>query len=105
MYEFREQSGSPIKLFQNPEDDITYTLGIDASTGLSEDYSVIQVLSNTIPFEQVAMFRAKMPVNEVSYYADMLGRLYNDALIVCEVNYPGNSVQDSLLQYYKYPRN
>ena len=104
-YKFIEQDTGPIKLFKAPEPGMVYTLGLDASTGLSDDYSCMQVLANTIPYEQVAVFRAKWPVNEVSKYADMLGRFYNEALMVCEINYPGNSVQDALLQYYKYPRN
>lgn len=105
MYTFAEQDGGELRVFRLPQDGYVYTIGVDASTGLSEDYSVAQVLSNTIPYEQVAVFRAKWPVNQVSEYIDRLGRFYGEALIVCEVNYPGNSVQDALLQYYKYPRN
>ncbi len=104
-YSFREQEGGPLRVFRLPEPGMVYTVGVDASTGLAEDYSAIQILSNTIPYEQVAVFRAKWAVNEVSSYVDKLGRFYNEALLVCEINYPGNSVQDALLQYYKYPRN
>jgi hypothetical protein len=104
-YKFNEQDSGPVKIFRLPETGMVYTMGVDASTGLADDYSCIQVVSNTLPYEQVAIFRAKWPVNEVSKYVDMIGRFYNEALNVCEVNYPGNSVQDALLQYYKYPRN
>jgi len=105
LYSFLEQEMGPLKLFRAPEMGMVYTLGIDASTGLADDYSCAQVISNTIPYEQVAVFRAKWPVNEVSKFVDRLGRWYNEALMVCEVNYPGNSVQDALLSYYHYPRN
>jgi hypothetical protein len=105
MYTFVDQDGGPLRVFRLPEEGMVYTLGIDASTGLAEDYSSMQVLSNTIPFEQVAAFRAKWSVNDVTAFADKLGRFYNEALIICEINYPGNSVQDALLQFYKYPRN
>lgn len=105
MRKFVEQSDGYLKMFREPVPGMIYSMGIDASTGLAEDYSVIQIFSNAIPFEQCAMFRAKLPVHQVAGFADRLGRYYNEALNICEINYPGNSVQDSLLQYYKYPRN
>jgi hypothetical protein len=105
MYSFFEQEGGPLRVFRLPEPGMVYTYGIDASTGLAEDYTVMQVLSNTLPYEQVAIFRARWPVNEVCAFADQLGRYYNEALNVCEINYPGNSIQDALLQFYRYPRN
>jgi len=105
MYQFVEQEMGPLRIMRLPEPGMVYTLGGDASTGLAEDYTCFQILSNTIPFEQVATFRAKWPVNKVSEFANQLGRYYNEALIVMEINYPGNSVQDALLDYYKYPRN
>jgi hypothetical protein len=104
-YCFVEQELGMLKMFREPEQGMVYTLGIDAATGLGQDYSCGQVFTNTIPTEQVAIFRGQLPVNEFSKEMDRLGRYYNEALIVCEVNYPGNSVQEALLQYYKYPRN
>jgi len=104
-YCFVEQDTAPFRMFKDREPGMTYTYGIDAATGLGDDYSCAQVLTNTIPCEQVCIFRAQLPVNEFSKQCDMLGRYYNEALNVCEVNYPGNSVQEALLQYYKYPRN
>jgi len=41
----------------------------------------------------------------VTKFVDQLGRFYNEALLVQEINYPGNSVQDALLTFYNYPRN
>jgi len=105
MHQFVEQEMGPLRIMRLPEPGMVYTLGGDASTGLADDYTCFQILSNTIPFEQVAVFRAKWPVNKVSEFANQLGRFYNEALIVMEINYPGNSVQDALLDYYKYPRN
>lgn len=105
MYEFIEQSGGKLKIVRLPEAGMQYSMGVDSSTGLAEDYSVAQVLTNTAPSEQVAIFRAKVPVNQVSAFVNSLGRFYNEALNICEVNYPGNAVQEALLQYYQYPRN
>lgn len=104
-YDFIEDEYGCLKLFQRPLPGASYTIGIDASTGLGKDNSAIQVLCNILPFEQVAVFRANWPVTNIPDLANKMGHYYNDALIVCEINYPGNSVQDALLQTYQYPRN
>lgn len=104
-YTFFEQETGPLKVFKEPQDGMVYTMGIDGSTGLADDYSAIQIFSNMLPFEQCAVFHAKLPIIQISEYANNLGRWYNNALNICEVNYPGNSIQDALLQYYQYPRN
>lgn len=102
---FYENEFGTLKVYKTPEPDMVYSMGVDASTGLAEDYSCAQVITNCLPFEQVAVYRAKDAVNKVSEIVNRLGRWYNTALICCEINYPGNSVQDALLQYYQYPRN
>lgn len=105
MYTFVAQEDGPVRIFKNPQPGWVYTMGSDAATGLGDDYSCSQVLTNTIPHEQVAVFRQQLPVNEYTKAVNALGRYYNEALNVCEINYPGNSVQDALLQFYLYPRN
>ena len=105
MYSFVEEESGPLKIFRLPETKMVYSMGVDAATGLGEDYSSIQILTNTIPAEQVAVYRRQLPVNEFTKAVNKLGRFYNEALNVCEINYPGNSVQDALLQFYLYPRN
>lgn len=104
-YNFVPIEDGPLKIFRHPEPGMIYTMGNDAATGLADDYSCSQILTNTIPHEQVAVFRQQLPVNEYTKIVDRLGRFYNEALNICEINYPGNSVQDALLQYYRYPRN
>ena len=105
MYTFVEQETGPLKVFSLPEPGMVYTMGIDAATGFGKDYSVAQILTNTLPCEQVAVYRGQVATNVFSEFVNQLGRFYNEALNVCEVNYPGNSVQEALLQYYRYPRN
>ena len=102
---FRAIGDGPLQVYKEPEPGTLYTIGIDTSTGVSTDYTVMSVLSNRLPFEQVAVFRAKWSVVDSAKFADMLGRYYNDALIVCETNYPGNAVQDALVMTYQYPNN
>jgi hypothetical protein len=80
-------------------------MGIDASTGLDNDFSAAQIFCNCLPFEQVAILRIKAPVNDFTRMCNLLGRLYNNAFNVCEINYPGNSVQDQLNEFYEYPNS
>ncbi len=104
-YRYLEDDTGSLRIYKRPEPGRLYTLGIDAATGLGGDNSSGVVLTNTLPFEQVAVFRNKIQVNDFTSGMNDLGRWYNEAMIICEINYPGNSVQDALLQHYSYPRN
>lgn len=104
-YKFLEQPDAPFNLYEEPIKGFRYTIGIDTATGLAKDWSVMQVITNQLPFEQVCVFRSKWPLLEVAKTANDLGRWYNDAMIICETNYPGNAVQDALIQIYRYPKN
>jgi hypothetical protein len=95
----------PLEVWKHPDSTHNYTIGIDTSTGVGTDWTVMQVLDNAIPFEQVAKFRAKWSVVDCGKMAYMLGTYYNEGLIVCETNYPGNAVQDALVMTYRYPHN
>ena len=96
---------APLKIWEEPQKGMRYTIGIDASTGLGFDYTVMCVLSNILPFTQVAVARMKWSVVDTSEFANSLGRYYNNAMSCVETNYPGNAVQDALIQVYRYPRN
>lgn len=102
---FKEVTDGPLTVWQLPQEGVAYTIGVDTSTGLAEDYSVAQVITNSVPFEQVACFRAKWSVVDVAPMVVMLGHLYNKAQIIIETNYPGNAVQDAIIQQYMYPNN
>lgn len=96
---------APLTIYRHPIANERYTIGIDTATGVGQDYTVMQVLSNRLPFSQDATFRAKLSVVDAAEVAYKLGTFYNDALIVCETNYPGNAVQDALIMQYRYPHN
>ena len=102
---FIQVPDAPLKIYEFPDKELKYSIGIDTATGVGQDYTVMQVLSNTVPFEQVAMFRAKWSVVDAAKFANDLGHYYNQAMICVETNYPGNAVQDALIQTYRYPRN
>ena len=84
----------------------TYLMGIDVASGSSGgDYSAAMVIDVTSPSEYrpVAWIYKKCPVHQFSKEANALGRRYNNALAVIEVNNAGISVQED---FYldQYPR-
>jgi hypothetical protein len=102
-YHFDRLGRGPLKLWEHPEPGMKYTLGADAATGVGRDWTAFSVLKNTVPLIQVASYRAK--INTVDATRDMcyLGWFYNTALIVPEINYPGNALCDGALTTFNYP--
>ena len=92
-----------VTIYQPPEEDTRYTIGLDAATGFGADYTSIQVWSNRIPFEQVAWLRNRRTTTVVgSEVMVSLARYYNNAFIVPEIRYPGNAYVDNAIEKYGY---
>lgn len=92
-----------VTIWQHPEDDTRYTIGLDAATGFGSDYTSIQVWSNRLPFEQVAWLRNKRITTVVgSEVMIALARYYNNAFIVPETRLPGNAYVDNAIEVYGY---
>ena len=84
----------------------TYIMGIDVASGSSDgDYSAAMVIDVTSKseYKPVAWIYKKCPVHQFAKEANALGRRYNNALAVIEVNNAGVSVQED---FYldEYPR-
>ena len=87
-------------VWEMPQAKATYSVGVDISEGFDQDYSVIAV--NKIgkagsPDEQVAVWRSNQvePI-DVAFFADAIGRMYNEALMCIEYNFAkivGNMVR------------
>lgn len=93
----------PLKIWEHPQDDIRYTIGIDTATGVSNDYTVGCVITNTLPFEQVAVFRARLGIGQAAEEIYNLSCYYNNAFQVIETNGPGSGMQDAMLYTWRYP--
>jgi phage terminase large subunit-like protein len=100
---FTPTTRSPLRVKEEPEKGTKYTIGCDAATGVGQDFTVFNVLSNRLPFVQVANYRAKCDTVEAARVLNDLGWYYNKAMLVIETNYPGNAVQDIILLTHKYP--
>jgi hypothetical protein len=89
---------------ENPEDRIPhqYVIGADPSSGEAHDYCALQVM-DCYTKEQVAELRIKTLPKTFARMIDYIGRLYNQALVVCERNGIGQAVCQELNEDIVYP--
>jgi len=93
-----------IYVWEEPQPDTRYVLGIDAATGIGSDYTSMHMWSCRIPFEQVAWYRSKhCSTVEGSELMIKMAKWYNNAKLVPERRYPGNTYIDNAIQVYQYP--
>jgi len=103
-YKFTALDGGPLAIFELPVKDTKYTIGVDGATGVGADWTAFNVISNRRPFEQVARYRAKVDTVVGPKAMVDLGHYYNNALLVIETRFPGNTYADAAAITYKYPR-
>lgn len=89
-----------IHIFELPEKKTRYTIGVDVATGRAADSSVLQVLKG---MEQVATYRGKIDAFALADLASWVGKVYNTALIIPEVNGVGESFLLKLVNDLEYP--
>lgn len=101
---------APLAIYKNPvranrdgQKDHRYVIGVDSSSGRGEDWTAMQVV-DVDTFEQAAELQIKLPPMEAAEWAYRLGRIYNDALIVCEVTGGWGFAVDQKLREFRYPR-
>lgn len=80
-----------------------YVIGVDSSSGRGEDWTAMQVL-DVDAFEQAAELQVKLPPHEAAEWAYKLGRIYSDALIVCEITGGWGFAVDQKLRELRYPK-
>jgi hypothetical protein len=80
-----------------------YVLSIDASSGRGKDWSALEVI-DVDEFEQVAEMQIKMETGLVAEEAYRLGRIYNDAYIVPELQGGWGLAVEQVLKRLRYPK-
>lgn len=93
-----------IKQYLKPASDHTYVIVVDVSRGKGLDYSTFSVIDITeMPYKQVCTFRDNFvgPVDYASIIFNV-GKLYNEAFIMIEINDIGGQVADLLFLDYGY---
>lgn len=89
------------KFWKGPESGVPYAIGSDPSEG-KNDYTG-QHIFNAWSKEQVGVYREKVDPADVAKGLNLVGRMYNNALIAVETPGPGTRVNDRLLDQYHYP--
>ena len=90
--------------YEKPEGNHQYVITADVARGKGLDYSTFNVFDITdMPYKQVAVFRDNFigPIDFASVL-NRIGRVYNGAGILVEINDIGGQVSDVLLMDYGY---
>ena len=100
VYEHPIQKSAGLDVYEAPQKDHNYLITVDVARGLGNDYSAFIVFDITnFPYKAVAKYRN----NEIKpmlfpSIIDDIGKAYNKAFILCEVNDIGDQVA-SILNY------
>ena len=87
-------------IWEQPLKGFKYVIGCDVAEGLGGDFSTIEVI-NAHTGEQAAEFASNhIPPDTLGDYLINIGRYYNNALLVIEVNNHGRSVIDHIKRKY-----
>jgi hypothetical protein len=93
-----------LKIYEQPTGNHVYSIIADVSRGKGLDYSAFQVIDITeMPYKQVATFRSNMITP--SDYSDIIahmGRHYNGAYVLVEINDIGGQVSEMLALSHDY---
>jgi len=84
-------------VWKRPTPKHRYIIGVDISSGTSNDYSSIQVF-DTIEYEQAAEYKGFISTPNLSRLINKVAKAYNNAYVVIECNSIGDGVFNAL--YY-----
>ena len=91
---------SDVLIWEKPLKGFKYVIGCDVAEGLGGDYSTIEVL-NAHTGEQAAEYQSNhIPPDRLGDMLVSIGKMYNNALLVIEVNNHGRSVIDGIKKRY-----
>jgi hypothetical protein len=91
-------------VYEEPTGNHLYAISVDVSRGKGLDYSACHVIDiTTMPYKQVCTYRSNL-VTPIDYTGTIyrLGKAYNNASVLVEVNDAGIQVADSLHFDYEY---
>lgn len=95
-----------LSVYEKPEKDAVYTIGVDTAKGTGENYSAIQILKiksmNPIKLIQVATYMHNgIDVYRFAQIVNRLGYYYNHAYLMVENNAEGSTVVNRLWWDYE----
>ena len=99
-----EFQNANLDIYESPKDNHYYAMAVDTARGIGGDYSAFVVIDITeMPYKVVAKYRD----NEIApmLFPDVIGKVgrdYNDAFVLIEVNDIGQQVVEILHQEIEY---
>lgn len=93
-----------LSIYEEPKKGHIYTITVDVARGIGKDYSAFTVIDSSVsPYRLVAKYRNNLiPPLVFPNIIESVGRLYNDAWILVEVNDVGGQVVDILHTELEY---
>lgn len=100
---YEHKNGDGLKQYAIPEAGHSYVIVADVSEGKGLDYSAFSVIDVTaLPYVQVAVFKNNMIVpTEYAEVVNRMSKLYNQAMVLVELNNIGHVVVNELLETYE----
>ena len=104
VYQQPETTSAGLDVYVQPQKDHDYVIAVDVARGVNKDYSAFVVVDITeFPHSVVAKYRN----NEIKpmlfpTIIDEVGKSYNDAFVLCEVNDVGDQVASILIYDLEY---
>ena len=98
------ETGSMFRRYDMPQPNHKYFMTVDTARGLRKDYSVIHVFDVTkIPYEEVYIHQSNT-ISPMVYagFVDRVGKEYNYAYVLIELNDIGESIATDLYYNYEY---
>lgn len=93
-----------VSVYEEPIPGRNYACVVDVSRGKGLDYSAFQIIDVTeMPYNQVCVFRNNL-ITPVDYAAivNRMGKFYNEAAVLVEVNDIGEQVSTILMEEFEY---
>ena len=95
-----QRPGASGIVYEQPRPEYEYLMGVDTSEG-QHDPTVITILNPK--GEEVLFWREKILPDDIVKLVDILGKMYNNALVACESNGIGMHIILNLQSQYLYP--
>ena len=104
VYKDPVRAAAKTNFYEEPKQGHNYVITVDVSRGKGLDYSAFQVIDVTdMPYKQVCVYHDNMitPVDYASI-VNRIGKYYNEASILVEVNDIGEQVSTLLMEDFEY---
>jgi hypothetical protein len=86
-----------LQIFEDPQQQITYTMTVDVASGAGEDYSTFQIFRDDT-LEQVAEYKQQLDTKAFGKLIKQVARRYNTAYVIIETN-QGQSVFNEVFEH------